>query len=128
MKTLIVEDEFLNRLYHECQVQSLGFDLTSCADAETALEAYRRTFYPLILTDVGLPDMNGIELCRSIRALPHGEQSVILVISGSIASEDVQAAYAAGANEFLSKPVPPELLRERLAVYQEQQQTMEAYV
>ncbi len=127
MKILIVEDESLIRLYHEQHIRSLGFECTSCADAETALEVYRHTFYPLIVTDLGLPGMSGIELCRCIRALPRGDQSVILVISGSDMPEDVQAAYAAGANEFLSKPVNPERLRERLAVYH-QQHTMEASV
>jgi len=115
MKTLIVEDDPLIRLSHELQIQSFGFEYTSCADATTALRVYRQTFYPLVVTDLGLPDMDGLELCRCIRSLPHGEQSIILVISGRNTPEDVQAVMDAGADDFLSKPVNSEHFSKRIA-------------
>jgi len=58
--------------------------------------------------------MDGLELCRRIRSLPYGGQSIILVISGSNTPKNIQAAMEAGADDFLSKPVSPELLSERL--------------
>ncbi len=116
MKVLIVEDDPLQRVLRERQIQSLGFEYTSCRDAETALEACRQTFYSVIVTDLGLPDMDGLELCRHIRALPQGEHSMILMMSGRSKSEDLLTAFAAGADDYLIKPVTPELLRSRLKV------------
>jgi len=116
MKALIVEDEPLQRLSREHQIQSLGFECTSCVDAETALEACRQTFYQLIVTDLGLPGMDGLEFCQRIRSLPHGEQSMILVVSGRNKSKDLLMAFEAGADDYLIKPVSPELLGTRLMV------------
>jgi CheY-like chemotaxis protein len=112
MKTLIIEDEPLTRLFHEWQIDLLGFEYTSYEDAETALAAYYQNFYPLIISDLNLPGMTGIEFCHRIRALPKGEQSIILIVSGSSTPENIQAAINAGADEFLSKPVNSTLIWE----------------
>jgi len=58
MKALIVEDDPLQLLEREHQIRSLGLECTSCTNATAALEAYRQTFYPLIVQDLGLPDMD----------------------------------------------------------------------
>lgn len=105
VKILIVEDEVLIRLGYESQLRALGWEYTSCASAEAALDAYQQTFYPLILTDMGLPGMDGIEFCRCIRALSHGVNSIIVMISASNTPENIRAAMDAGADEFLSKPL-----------------------
>lgn len=114
MHVLLVEDDPLNRLYYEISLQAHGVEYTSCGDGETALTAYRRTFYPLVVQDLDLPDMDGIELCRRLRSLPNGDQSIIIVISGRDSLRDQQASLAAGANEFLSKPVTSDMFIERI--------------
>jgi len=73
MKILIVEDEPSSRLLLEKQLSLWGHEVIGCADAEIALEMYQQTFYPLIITDLGLPGMDGLELCRRIRTFPHGK-------------------------------------------------------
>ena len=118
MKVLIVEDDTLQRLEREYQVQALGFEYASYADAAAALRAYQHTFYPVIITDMGLPGMDGLELCRRIRTMPHGNYSTILVISGRSEPDDIQAALKAGADDYLSKPVDEQRLHERLIVLQ----------
>lgn len=119
MKALIIEDEPIQRLEREFQMRSLGFEYTSCSDATTALQAYQKSFYPLIVTDRGLPDMDGLELCRHIRALPEGEKSIILMISGSDETQEIQEAIAAGADDFLRKPADWARVRERITVLME---------
>jgi len=116
MKTLIVEDESLQLLEHGYEILALGLECTCYSDTATALEAYRQTFHPLIVTDLELSGMDGLEFCRHIRALPQGEHSMILMMSGRSKSEDLLTAFAAGADDYLIKPVTPELLRSRLKV------------
>jgi len=120
MQILIVEDNFAERSLFEGQIPSLGHEVTACANAETALETYQHTFYPLIIVDLGLPEMDGLELCRRISALPQGGRSMVLVITGRDELEDLQAALDAGADDYLTKPVSVETLQVRLTIITQQ--------
>lgn len=120
MKALVVEDDPLIRLTHTYYIESQGFDCTACIDAAAALEAYRHTFYPLIVQNLGFSDMDGLELCRRIRALPHGDQSIILIVSARDTPEDIRIAMEAGADDFLRKPVNSTRFSERVTALMQQ--------
>jgi two-component system sensor histidine kinase/response regulator len=110
LQVLLVQDETFQRLEREHQIRALGFACISCSNATTALEVYLQTFYPLII----------IEFCRQIRALPGGEFSKILVVSARDEPEDLQAAFEAGANSYLTKPDDLERLNSRIKVLAKQ--------
>lgn len=112
MDVLIVEDEAAQCRTRAEYVQSLGFSSTCRPNAITALEACTQTFYPIIITELGLSDMDGLEFCRRIRALSDdkGEDSMILVVSERSAPEDMLMAFTAGADDYLVKPAASELL------------------
>jgi len=114
MKTLIVEDKKEVCLLLKEQISSLGHEVTVCATAEAALEAYQQTLYSLVVLDLALPDMDGLELCRRIRAVPQGNLCMILIITDRDTPEDIQAALEAGADNYLVKPVSMESLKLRL--------------
>lgn len=120
MKTLLIEDHAAERLLFEEYLRSFGYDVMACATAETAVAAYRKHFYPLILLDLGLPGREGLACCRRIRALPQGAHSVILVIAGADDLKPLQAALHAGANDYLIKPVTRETLQMRLTIVRQQ--------
>lgn len=120
MKVLIVEDEPLLQQLFEKQVQIQGHEVTAFQDAEGALEAYTSTFYHLVILDLGLPEMDGFELCRRIRSLEWGKHSMVLVITARDSLQDVQAALEAGADDYLNKPINRTMLQVRLAVIEEQ--------
>jgi PAS domain S-box-containing protein len=127
MKVLIVENEPVVRLLFEKQVRLSGFDVTACTDGKAALEAYKQTCYPLVVIDLGLPDVYGMDLCHQIRALSQPNQTLILVITERSDPEYLQAIIAAGANDYLSKPVNTELLKMRLTVLGQQMQRLSEY-
>jgi len=120
MKVLIVEDKPDERLLLEEQIRSLGHEVASCSNAEEVLEVYQQTFYSLFILDLGLPNMDGIELCRRIRALPQGDRCMVLVITGRSEPQDLQKALKAGANDYLRKPVKGEQLKVRLTIIERQ--------
>jgi len=120
MKTLFVEDNSSERSLFEEQIRSFGYDVTVCPNAEAALEIYQQTFYPLIIVDLGLPGIDGLEFCRRIRALPQRDRSMILVITGRDELKYLQAALDAGADDYLTKPVSIEILQVRLTVITQQ--------
>jgi sigma-B regulation protein RsbU (phosphoserine phosphatase) len=124
MKTLIVDDDAEMRLLLIAILRSRGHDVTACMDAETAWELYQREVYPLVVLDWLLPGMDGIQLCRQMRALPHGDRSVILMITGRDGAEDLQAVLEAGADDYLAKPPNIDLLEVRLTVAERQVETL----
>jgi signal transduction histidine kinase len=124
MKTLVVDDEPLSLMLFEEQIRTYGHEVTPCENAITALEAYHKTFYPLIVLDLGLPGMDGLELCRRIRSLPQGDQSIILVVTARDTPEDLQAVLDAGADDYLIKPVSQKHLNIRLTILERQIQLL----
>jgi PAS domain S-box-containing protein len=120
MKTLIIEDDPITRFMFERHIRELGHEAIACAEAETALETYLQTFYPLILLDLELPGMDGFEFCRRVRALPRGDYSMILVITAYDQQKALKAALDAGADDYLTKPVSIEQLQVRLTIIERQ--------
>ena len=116
MQALLIEDDSANRFVLENQLEALGFHVTACSDAETALETYQQLFYPLIVVDLDLPGMNGIEFTQQVRSLSRGEQSMILLITGYDQPEHLSAAFEAGVDDYAGKPLNTEQLRMRLDI------------
>ena len=119
MKTLIVEDDPQIRALLEEDIRSLGHEATSCATAQAALAFCQTNSASLFVLDLGLPDMDGIELCRRLRSLPNGRQSMILIITGRDEPNDLEEALDAGADDFLSKPVALLELKVRLTIIEQ---------
>lgn len=120
MKALIIEDNYESRELFGFQIQSFGYEVTSCSDAEHALVAYRQACYQLIILDLGLPGMDGWEFCRRIGALPGRDRTMVLVITAYDSMDDLQAALDAGADDYLVKPVSWEHLRMRIRIIEQQ--------
>ena len=120
MNILIVEDMPETRELLYAQLGMLEYKVMACADAEKALELYQKTFYALLVIDLGLPGMDGLELCRRIRSLPQGALSMILVITGRDEPHVLQAALEAGADDYLVKPIGIETLQIRVTIIGQQ--------
>ena len=119
MKVLIVDDDPVIQLVLKKMTTSRGHDVTVCGDAESALVRCQQERYPLLLIDWILKDMNGLELCRRLRALPHGDSSVIIAVTGRTESDDLRAVLDAGFDDYLPKPVAPKLFNIRLTIAEE---------
>ncbi len=116
MKILVVDDDPKIRAVFEEQLLSLDRDAEACPDAESALDACRQTSYDIVILDLELPDMDGIQLCRELRTLPHTRQSLIVFITGHDEQESLEAALEAGADDYMNKPVSLQQLKVRLTV------------
>ena len=119
MKVLIVDDDPVIQLVLKKMITSRGHDVTVCGDAESALLQCQQERYPLLLIDWILKDMNGLELCRRLRALPQGDSSVIIAVTGRTESDDLRAVLDAGFDDYLPKPVAPKLFNIRLTIAEE---------
>lgn len=93
-----------------------NYEVTAVGSAEEALEAHRASPFPLMLVDWTLPGLSGLDLCRRVRSAPGGGDVFILVITGRNRADDLSEVLDAGASDYLSKPIDPQILSTRLRI------------
>jgi two-component system chemotaxis response regulator CheY len=120
VRILIVEDSAAMRTYVRAALEGaeeLGGDV-EIAEAASGFDALRllpRGAYDLVITDINMPDINGLELIRFVRQSAHHRQIAVLIISTQSAERDKKRGLALGADGFLAKPFTPEALRDAVA-------------
>jgi two-component system chemotaxis response regulator CheY len=113
---LLVEDSRAVRAFVSSILESAGdYDVHEVDNGFEALRALPRTDFALIVTDVNMPDVNGIELTRFVRGQAKFADIPVLVISTDASHPDTQRAMTAGANAFLAKPFTADQFLEALA-------------
>ena len=119
---LIVEDSISARAFVRAVLESAEFASAQggceVVEASGGFEAMRllpRGPYDLIVTDINMADINGLELIRFIRNSDHHKKTPLLIISSMRAETDVERGLALGANAYLPKPFAPEQLRDACA-------------
>ncbi len=128
MKVLAVDDSRSMRFALESSLISLGHEVRLCETAEEALVEFKNNTYHLALLDWILPGMNGLDLCREMRKLPAGDACIILMITSRDRHQDLEEVLAAGADDYLAKPVDEKLLLTRLKVAERMASTLMARV
>jgi PAS domain S-box-containing protein len=109
-RILLVEDEPINRLIALNFLEEIGQCVDVAEDGAEALDLLQRNDYDLILMDVQMPNMDGLEATRRIRAMPHGGRVPIVAMTANAFAEDRARCLECGMNDFIPKPTPPEAL------------------
>jgi two-component system sensor histidine kinase/response regulator len=104
-KLLVVDDDPFNREVAVDLFQGIGLTVDVAVDGLDALAAAQARQYDLVLMDVQMPGMNGLDSTRAVRALPGWEQTPILAMTANVSAEDRKACAQAGMNDFVSKPI-----------------------
>jgi CheY-like chemotaxis protein len=113
---LVVEDNPINQTVILHMLQKLGQATDLAGDGEAAICRLEKEHYDLILMDVQMPGIDGMEASRRIRALPGVCSAIpIVALTASATREDRDACLAAGMNDYTSKPLSFENLRTLLA-------------
>ena len=110
IRILLTEDEPINREVVCIQLEDVGLKVDLAEDGQQALERCRQNRYDLILMDMQLPNLNGVDATRAIRAGSLNVDTPILALTANAFEEDRQACIQAGMNDHVAKPVDPERL------------------
>lgn len=114
---LIVDDNLTNREFVSGLLRSEGYGVCTAADAEDALQLLN-TFRPrLILMDIELPGMNGLDLTRRLKADTRASDMTVVAFTACAAHEAEQHAFEAGCDGYISKPIGARSLVQRVAEY-----------
>jgi PAS domain S-box-containing protein len=121
LRILVAEDNRINVMLATSLLGKMGHRIDTVANGREAIEALTRAPYDLVLMDVHMPEMDGLEATRRIR---HAESTgrrrtrmPIVALTASTAEADRQVCIEAGMDDFLAKPLNPEALRSILARY-----------
>ncbi|MDI9640322.1 hybrid sensor histidine kinase/response regulator [Geitlerinema splendidum] len=111
---LIVDDEFSGFEVIEAHLFREAYEVVYLDSAKLAIQQLENIKPDVILLDVMMPELDGIEACRQIKAKRHCQQIPIIMVTALNAPEDLARAFAAGADDFITKPVSGVELRARV--------------
>jgi CheY-like chemotaxis protein len=117
LRALLVEDDPVNRLVSEASLRHAGMEVCTSADGHQALAMFRHQPFDVVLTDLRLPCIDGLEVARAMRRIERerGTRCAIVALSASVMPQDRAGCIDAGMDDFLAKPIAKELLYESLA-------------
>lgn len=109
-RILLVEDEPINREIATALLEEVGLVIDAAEDGNVAVDMAADNDYALILMDMQLPTLDGVSATQLIRAASTGQRVPIVAMTANAFAEDRQRCIDAGMNDFISKPVDPEVL------------------
>ena len=116
MKVLVADDDPGSLLVARAAVEGSGHDCLVAADGDEAWETYLEHQPDVVVTDWMMPGMDGLALCRAIRAREADLYTFVVLLTSQDSRDDVLAGLEAGADDYVTKPLDPFVLHARLLV------------
>ena len=119
MHILLVEDNELNIELMKRILAKENYDVSFARNGQEAVDYFQTNHFDLILMDVQMPVMNGLEACRNIREIEKttGEHIPIVALTAHSFGDTIEECFAVGMDSFVTKPVKPAILREEILRY-----------
>jgi DNA-binding response OmpR family regulator len=113
---LIVDDDPTIVLLVEQVLQALGHDYDAASDGDVAWAAWQKSRHKLVVLDLMMPRMDGLDVCRRIREVDPERNTYILVVTGRDKAADLESVLDAGADDYVTKPTTGQRLLARMKI------------
>jgi len=113
-RALVVEDNEFNQQVAVELLQAMGLEVELADNGAIGLERVQQSDFDIVLMDMLMPVMDGLEATRAIRKLPGRQQLPILALTANAMAEDRERCLSAGMNDHIAKPIDPDDLRDKL--------------
>jgi len=127
-KILVVDDDRTLRITLTRALENMGYQVEQVSSGAEALEACVKNPPDLVVSDVMMPEMDGIEFCRRLRATPSGQLMPFIFLSGKGELEDRIHGHSIGADDYLIKPVNPRELAAKIEAQLERTRRIHALI
>lgn len=111
---LVVDDDRATRMLLKLAMEEEGYRVIEAKDGEQCLAAFTRSRPDMVLLDAIMPEMDGFTCCRQLREVPGSEHIPILIITALDDRESIDQAFAAGATDYITKPIYWAVLAQRV--------------
>lgn len=118
MKVLVADDDGIIRLLLNSALTKLGHSVEEATNGREALAAWQKGRHALVISDWMMPDLNGLELCRRVRAETEADFTYIILLTSRTGKGNYLEAMEAGADDFMSKPFELDQFSARVRVAQ----------
>ncbi|WP_309075635.1 diguanylate cyclase [Paenarthrobacter sp.] len=118
MKILIADDDQISRMITKAAVEQSGHECIVAVDGDSAWQLYKEHSPEAVVTDLMMPGLNGLDLCRAIRAAEEDRYTYVILVTSHGSRKDVLAGMEAGADDYVTKPLDPFSLHIRLLAAQ----------
>lgn len=116
MKILIADDDEITRRLLDSALTNLGHDVGEASNGREAWNAWEEGEFPFIISDWMMPDLDGLDFCRRIRAARRRDYTYIVLLTSRTGKADYLEAMSAGADDFITKPFQKDALAARVRV------------
>lgn len=114
-KVLVVDDEESIVELLKYNLEKSGYDVKTATDGQKAVDIARKFLPDLVLLDIMMPKMDGVETCRLIREIPEMQQSFVIFLTARSEEYSEVAAFDVGADDYITKPIKPRALMSRIS-------------
>lgn len=116
MKILVAEDDATSRTILKAMLQKAGHEVVAMENGRMAWDAWRIEFFPVVISDWDMPELDGIGLCSQIRSKGDERYTYVILLTARGGKQNYLEAMQAGADDFLTKPADDDQLLARLHV------------
>jgi sigma-B regulation protein RsbU (phosphoserine phosphatase) len=116
LKILIAEDEKVSRMVLEASLKKRGHEVAAAETGLRAWKAFEKEYFPVIISDWLMPEMDGLALFRKIRESPHENYTYLVLLTSLEGKTNYLEAMDAGADDFITKPFDADQLTARIRV------------
>jgi DNA-binding response OmpR family regulator len=113
-RLLLVEDDDDIRALFSATLLRAGYEHRVVSSGQQALDEAGELVPDLVISDVSMPGLSGLDVCRALKSEPRTASTAVLLVSALSSEQDRQAGLQAGADDYLTKPIRPTVLLERV--------------